>query len=89
MATPKGATFYLIYKNSDAPADNETEIDTKTMTVTGDEEWSYLDAMYIMDYLAGNGQLSPEAQLAADYNHDGEISYLDAMAIMDNLAGAG
>ncbi len=89
VATPKGATFYLIYKNSDAPADNETEIDTKTMTVTGDEEWSYRDAMYIMDYLAGNIQLSPEAQLAADYNHDGEISYLDAMAIMDDLAGEG
>ena len=89
VATPKGATFYLIYKNSDAPANNETEIDTKTMTVTSDGVWSYRDAMAIMDDLAGNIQLSPEAQLAADYNHDGEISYLDAMAIMDDLAGEG
>ena len=42
-----------------------------------------------MDYLAGQIQLSPEAQLAADYNQDGEITYLDAMAIMDDLAGEG
>lgn len=89
VTTPTGATFYLIYKNSDVPASGDTEIDTKNMTVNGDSEWTYLDAMYIMDYLAGTIQLSPEAQLAADYNHDGEITYLDAMAIMDDLAGAG
>ena len=59
------------------------------MTVTSDGVWSYRDAMAIMDDLAGNIQLSPEAQLAADYNHDGEITYLDAMAIMDDLAGEG
>ena len=90
MATPKSATFYLIYKNSDAPSGcSEAEIDTSKMTVNGDDGWTYLDAMYIMDFLNGTIQLGPEAQLAADYNHDGEISYLDAMAIMDDLAGNG
>lgn len=89
VTTPKGATFYLIYKNSDDPASNETELDKTNMTVNGDDVWTYLDAMYIMDFLAGTIQLSPEAQLAADYDRDGEITYLDAMAIMDNLAGAG
>ena len=90
VATPKSATFYLIYKNSDAPSGgNEPEIDTSKMTVNGDDVWTYLDAMYIMDFLNGTIQLSPEAQLAADYNHDGVISYLDAMAIMDMLAGNG
>lgn len=90
VATPKSATFYLIYKNSDAPSGgSEAEIDTSKMTVNGDDEWTYLDAMYIMDFLNGTIQLGPEAQLAADYNHDGELSYLDAMAIMDDLAGNG
>ena len=90
VTTPKSATFYLIYKNSDAPSGgSEAEIDTSKMTVNGDDEWTYLDAMYIMDFLNGTIQLGPEAQLAADYNHDGELSYLDAMAIMDDLAGNG
>lgn len=89
VTTPTGATFYLIYENNTVPASGDTEIDTKNMTVNGDSEWTYLDAMYIMDYLAGNLELGPEAQLAADYNHDGVISYLDAMAIMDDLAEAG
>ena len=88
VATPKNATFYLIYKNSDVPASGETEIDKTNITVNGDSEWSYLDAMYIMDYLAGKVQLDADAQIAADYNHDGEISYLDAMAIMDYLSGS-
>ena len=87
VTTPKSSTFYLIYKNSEAPASNEIEIDTRKVTVNGDDVWTYLDAMYIMDYLAGTITLEPDAQLAADYNHDGTISYLDAMAIMDDLAG--
>lgn len=87
VTTPKSSTFYLIYKNSEAPASNEIEIDASKMTVNGDDVWTYLDAMYIMDYLAGTIMLGEDAQLAADYNHDGTISYLDAMAIMDYLAG--
>ena len=87
VTTPKSSTFYLIYKNDKAPASNEIEIDTSKVTVNGDDVWTYLDAMYIMDYLAGTITLREEAQLAADYNHDGTISYLDAMAIMDYLAG--
>lgn len=89
VTTPKSATFYLIYKNDTVPATDDTEIDTSKITVNGDDVWTYLDAMYIMDYLAGNLELGPEAQLAADYNHDGVISYLDAMAIMDDLAREG
>ena len=88
VSTPKSATFYLIYKNSDVPATDDTEIDTSNITVTGGGTWTYLDAMYLMDYLSGTQALSAEAQVAADYNHDGVISYLDAMAIMDSLSGA-
>lgn len=89
VATPKSATFYLIYKNDTAPATDDTEIDTSKITVDGDDEWTYLDAMYIMEYLSGERELGPEAQLATDYNHDGEIDYLDAMAIMEDLAREG
>ena len=81
-------TFYLIYKNSDAPATNDTILaDGTGLTVNGDGIWNYLDAMMIMDYLAGTVQLS-EAQLReADVNGDGVVNYLDAMTIMDRLAG--
>ena len=59
----------------------------KLHSVNGDGEWTYLDAMTIMDYLAGNITLTAEQIEAADYNHDGTVSYLDAMRIMDVLAG--
>ena len=59
----------------------------KLHSVNGDGEWTYLDAMTIMDYLAGNITLTAEQIEAADYNHDGVVSYLDAMRIMDVLAG--
>ncbi len=85
VTTPKGATFYLIYKNSDEPADTVTPIDTTTMTVSGSESWSYVDAMAIMDYLSGDEPLTDNAQLVADRNSDGAITYLDAMTIMDEL----
>lgn len=61
----------------------------KLHSVNGDGEWTYLDAMAIMDYLAGNITLTAEQIEAADYNHDGTVSYLDAMRIMDVLAGNG
>ena len=61
----------------------------KLHSVNGDGEWTYLDAMTIMDYLAGNITLTDEQIEAADYNHDGMVSYLDAMRIMDVLAGNG
>ena len=61
----------------------------KLHSVNGDGEWTYLDAMTIMDYLAGNITLTAEQIEAADYNHDGMVSYLDAMRIMDVLAGNG
>lgn len=61
----------------------------KLHSVNGDGEWTYLDAMTIMDYLAGNITLTAEQIEAADYNHDGVVSYLDAMRIMDVLAGNG
>ena len=61
----------------------------KLHSVNGDGEWTYLDAMTIMDYLAGKITLTAEQIEAADYNHDGVVSYLDAMRIMDVLAGNG
>lgn len=61
----------------------------KLHSVNGDGEWTYLDAMTIMDYLAGNITLTAEQIEAADYNHDDVVSYLDAMRIMDVLAGNG
>ncbi len=59
----------------------------KLHSVNGDGEWSYLDAMMIMDHLAGNLTLTDEQLAVADRNNDGVISYLDAMYIMDVLAG--
>ena len=53
----------------------------------GDKDWSYLDAMAIMDYLAGNMEFYSEQIEVADYDNDDSVSYLDAMAIMDVLAG--
>ena len=87
VTTPKSATFYLIYKTSDAPASNDILVDDG-ITVNGDNEWTYLDAMRIMDYLAGKITLTPAQLAAADYNGDGQVSYLDAMKIMDDLANS-
>ena len=56
-------------------------------SVNGDGEWTYLDAMIIMDHLAGNVTLTDEQLAVADRNGDGMVSYLDAMYIMDVLAG--
>lgn len=56
-------------------------------TVDGDADWTYVDAMTIMDYLAGNTQLTDEQISTADYNGDGGVDYVDAMTIMDTLAG--
>ncbi len=56
-------------------------------SVDGDGEWTYLDAMCIMDYLAGKIELTDEQLEVADRDEDGFISYLDAMFIMDSLAG--
>ena len=56
-------------------------------SVNGDGEWTYLDAMAIMDYLAGTLPFTDEQLAAADRNRDGSVSYLDAMYIMDVLAG--
>ena len=56
-------------------------------SVNGDGEWTYLDAMVIMDHLAGNVTLTDEQLAVADRNGDGMVSYLDAMYIMDVLAG--
>ena len=59
----------------------------KLHSVNGDGEWSYLDAMIIMDHLAGSLTLTDEQLAVADRNGDGLVSYLDAMYIMDVLAG--
>ena len=56
-------------------------------SVNGDGEWTYLDAMIIMDHLAGNVTLTDEQLAVADRNGDDVINYLDAMHIMDVLAG--
>lgn len=56
-------------------------------SVNGDGVWSYLDAMIIMDHLAGNLTLTDEQLAVADRNGDDVINYLDAMHIMDVLAG--
>ncbi len=56
-------------------------------SVDGDESWTYLDAMTIMDWLAGSIELTDEQKEVADYDGDDIVNYLDAMLIMDTLAG--
>lgn len=53
--------------------------------VDGDGDVTVLDAMAIMDHLAGTAKLDEDALRRADVNGDGEVSYLDAMQIMDDM----
>ena len=84
-----GTTTYDANDPYTVTGDVEFTATWKLHSVNGDGEWTYLDAMTIMDYLAGNITLTAEQIEAADYNHDGMVSYLDAMRIMDVLAGNG
>lgn len=54
--------------------------------VNGDGELDHVDAMRIMEYLAGTVSLTQAQLAAADYNGDGEVDHVDAMAIMEHLA---
>lgn len=56
-------------------------------SIDGDGQWTYLDAMTLMDGLAGSITFVPEQTEISDRNSDGSITYLDAMTIMDVLAG--
>lgn len=59
----------------------------KLASVDGDAVWDHVDAMAIMDHLAGNITLTDEQLEVADFNNDGDVDHVDAMAIMDMLAG--
>lgn len=88
LTSATSSTFYLIYKNSDVPASNDTLLaDGTGLTVNGDGIWTVQDAMMIMDYLVGRLELSAAQLREADYNGDGRVTVADAMAIMDYLAG--
>jgi hypothetical protein len=78
-------TIYLVYQAKE-PAASEPVVDDN-LTVDGDGAITYLDAMMVMDYLAGEIALTDQQIAAADYDSDGVVTYLDAMAIMDGLAG--
>lgn len=87
VTTPKSATFYLIYKTQDAPASNDTLV-TDGITLDGDNDWTILDAMMIMDYLAEKITLTDAQLIIADVDGDGDVTLLDAMKIMDDLANS-
>lgn len=54
--------------------------------VDGDGDWTILDAMTIMDWLAETATLADEQLIVADFDGDSDVTILDAMAIMDMLA---
>ncbi len=78
-------TIYLIYQ-AEEPSDDGSIIIEDT-TVDGDDVFTYVDAMMIMDYLSGNIEFTDAQLRAADVVPDGRVDYLDALAIMDSLAG--
>lgn len=82
-----GKTVYDLGDTVEVTEDITLNAVWKLYTVDGDKDWSYLDAMAIMDYLAGNMEFYSEQIEVADYDNDDSVSYLDAMAIMDVLAG--
>jgi phage baseplate assembly protein gpV len=45
------------------------------------------DSLYILHYLEGNLEFTPEQKSAADYNGDGVITHYDAIAIFFTIAG--
>lgn len=82
-----GKNFYVGGAEFAVSADTELTAVWQLYSVDGDDVWSYLDAMTIMDYLAGNITFAPEQMIISDRDGAGEITYLDAMTIMDVLAG--
>lgn len=82
-----GETVYDLGDTVEVTEDITLNAVWKLYTVDGDKAWTYLDAMAIMDYLAGNVEFYPEQVDVANYDNDDSVSYLDAMAIMDVLAG--
>ena len=79
--------YYIGGTEFNVSADTELTAVWQLYSVDGDGIWTYLDAMTIMDYLAGNITFAPEQEKISDRDGDGEITYLDAMTIMDVLAG--
>lgn len=82
-----GETVYDLGDTVEVTGDITLNAVWKLYTVDGDKAWTYLDAMAIMDYLAGNVEFYSEQIDVANYDNDDSVSYLDAMAIMDVLAG--
>lgn len=82
-----GETVYDLGDTVEVTEDITLTAVWKLYTVDGDKAWTYLDAMAIMDYLAGNVEFYSEQIDVANYDNDDNVSYLDAMAIMDVLAG--
>lgn len=83
----KDSSTYLTGAPYEVNSDVTFTATWKLASVNGDASWTYLDAMAIMDYLAGTIDFTDEQIEVADYNRDGYVTYLDAMAIMDMLAG--
>lgn len=82
-----GETLYGAGDEFAVSADTELTAVWQLYSVDGDNQWTYLDAMTIMDSLAGTITFAPEQTEISDRDGDGEITYLDAMTIMDVLAG--
>ena len=83
-----GETLYGAGDEFAVSADTELTAVWQLYSVDGDNQWTYLDAMTIMDSLAGTITFAPEQTEISDRDGDGEITYLDAMTIMDVLAGS-
>ena len=82
-----GETLYAAGAEFAVSADTELTAVWQLYSVDGDGQWTYLDAMTIMDSLAGNITFAPEQMIISDRDGNGIINYLDAMTIMDVLAG--
>ena len=82
-----GETLYEAGGAFPVTGDAELTACWQLYSIDGDGDWTYLDAMTLMDSLAGTITLAPEQEAISDRDGDGFISYLDAMTIMDVLAG--
>jgi hypothetical protein len=55
--------------------------------VTGDGTISALDATYVLQFVAGMRDLTPEQQLLADATGNGRVTAFDAMRILQASTG--
>lgn len=82
-----GETLYDAGDKFTVIEDTELTAVWQLYSIDGNGQWTYLDAMTLMDSLAGTITFTPEQTAISDRDSDGSISYLDAMTIMDVLAG--